>query len=499
MLRPRRASTIADAGDVGAVGAVPGRLAHPLAHRPELRARGAPLDVVAESPPARRAARDGPPRRRLDGAARLAGRDSATARSPRPDAVDHPPASWSPAGPAPSSTPPPTNWPTGSGARRPESGASLPSQLPTSAVESGDDVARFGDDVIEPDVVDFDGQRVDDLFDRNRHRSSCTRGGHRRGSGRTTRRPDRADRPRAVNARPGTITTSGQDGSGHVGRAPPTRLHAVRQAPLDERRRLGLAGDRLERQQTERVPRPAAATDVRPDPLGPLRAIGDRPPHRPHRPSQLDLRARIGGRCRRGRVASGRPSTRSVLLAVMSESPGPPEASHRPGDRVRCRSLPDGARPFPDRRHDRHRPRPTASPTGFTIGSFTSVSLDPPLVGFLPQTDSVTWEMIEPSGRFCVNVLSAEQDDLCWRFAKSGTETTRFDGVAWHASPSGHRSSIVRWRGSTASSRTCTRWATTTSSSATWTFLDADADHDGLPPRPLVFFRGNIGEFSSGS
>ncbi len=29
-------------------------------------------------------------------------------------------------------------------------------------------------------------------------------------------------------------------------------------------------------------------------------------------------------------------------------------------------------------------------------------------------------------------------------------------------------------------------------------FLDADADHDGLPPRPLVFFRGNIGGFSSG-
>jgi 5-formyltetrahydrofolate cyclo-ligase len=33
-------------------------------------------------------------------------------------------------------------------------------------------------------------------------------------------------------------------------------------------------------------------------------------------------------------------------------------------------------------------------PHGFTIGSFTSVSLDPPLVGFLPQTDSETWALM---------------------------------------------------------------------------------------------------------
>ena len=50
-------------------------------------------------------------------------------------------------------------------------------------------------------------------------------------------------------------------------------------------------------------------------------------------------------------------------------------------------------------------------PAGFTIGSFTSVSLDPPLVGFLPMVSSDTWEAMAPAGKFCVNVLRDDQAD----------------------------------------------------------------------------------------
>ena len=57
-------------------------------------------------------------------------------------------------------------------------------------------------------------------------------------------------------------------------------------------------------------------------------------------------------------------------------------------------------------------------PAGFTIGSFTSIPLVPPLVGFLPQIGSATWESIADTGAFCVNVLRHEQADLCWRFAR---------------------------------------------------------------------------------
>lgn len=67
-------------------------------------------------------------------------------------------------------------------------------------------------------------------------------------------------------------------------------------------------------------------------------------------------------------------------------------------------------------------------PFGITIGSFVSVSLDPPLVGFLPGLSSRSWQAIRESGRFCVNVLSASQEDLCWKFAKEGDD--KFSGVA---------------------------------------------------------------------
>jgi len=73
------------------------------------------------------------------------------------------------------------------------------------------------------------------------------------------------------------------------------------------------------------------------------------------------------------------------------------------------------------------------NPLGLTIGSFSSISLDPPLVGFFPGLNSKTWPAIAESGAFCVNVLSVAQGELCWRFAKE-TEG-RFEGVKWSASP----------------------------------------------------------------
>ena len=42
-----------------------------------------------------------------------------------------------------------------------------------------------------------------------------------------------------------------------------------------------------------------------------------------------------------------------------------------------------------------------------------------------------------PYGNFCVNVLRDSQADLCWRFAKTGVDDGRFDGVTWSLSPTG--------------------------------------------------------------
>lgn len=45
------------------------------------------------------------------------------------------------------------------------------------------------------------------------------------------------------------------------------------------------------------------------------------------------------------------------------------------------------------------------------------------------------------SGTFCVNILGADQADLCWRFAKEPPEgddgAGKFDGIAWTAAASG--------------------------------------------------------------
>jgi flavin reductase (DIM6/NTAB) family NADH-FMN oxidoreductase RutF len=72
-------------------------------------------------------------------------------------------------------------------------------------------------------------------------------------------------------------------------------------------------------------------------------------------------------------------------------------------------------------------------PVGVTIGSFVSISLDPPLVGFFLGKDSTSWSAMEHSGHFCVNVLTAAQQELCLRMASTGEG--RFEGVAHTPAP----------------------------------------------------------------
>jgi flavin reductase (DIM6/NTAB) family NADH-FMN oxidoreductase RutF len=69
-------------------------------------------------------------------------------------------------------------------------------------------------------------------------------------------------------------------------------------------------------------------------------------------------------------------------------------------------------------------------PVGFACQSFTSVSLDPPLVLFCPSHKSSTWPRIRKAGSFSVNVLAEDQMDLCLKFAASGGD--KFEGLAWH-------------------------------------------------------------------
>lgn len=69
----------------------------------------------------------------------------------------------------------------------------------------------------------------------------------------------------------------------------------------------------------------------------------------------------------------------------------------------------------------------TGEPLGVTVNSFSSVSLDPPLVLFsLAHVGGHCQEFLS-SGKFAVNILSREQRHLSDRFAM--TRDNRFEGI----------------------------------------------------------------------
>lgn len=74
-------------------------------------------------------------------------------------------------------------------------------------------------------------------------------------------------------------------------------------------------------------------------------------------------------------------------------------------------------------------------PVGMTCQSFSSVSLDPPLVMFIPAKTSRAWPQMRGAGHFCVNFLAADQVDLANTMASRGTH--KFAGVSWSPSKTG--------------------------------------------------------------
>lgn len=129
-------------------------------------------------------------------------------------------------------------------------------------------------------------------------------------------------------------------------------------------------------------------------------------------------------------------------------------------------------------------------PEAMVVGSFTSVSLDPPLVAFLPSRASKSWQRMRQTGRFCVNILAAADEHLCRQLASH--DEHKFDGVNWKPGPTG--SPIV-------------------DGAVAWIDCEADAvhpggDHDivvgrvvdldlGESRTPLLFFQGGYGSFTA--
>ncbi len=127
-------------------------------------------------------------------------------------------------------------------------------------------------------------------------------------------------------------------------------------------------------------------------------------------------------------------------------------------------------------------------PLGLSVNSFTSVSLEPPLVAFCVARKSSTWPRLRTVGTFCVNILAEDQEALSRAFAAPGLD--RFLGVGWRPAPSG---------------------APVLAGVLAWIECTIEAEYEGgdhlivvgrvreldvlTEGRPLVFYRGGYGRF----
>jgi len=75
-------------------------------------------------------------------------------------------------------------------------------------------------------------------------------------------------------------------------------------------------------------------------------------------------------------------------------------------------------------------------PVGMAVNSFTSVSLEPPLVAFCPMLTSTSWAQIRPVGGFAVSLLRDDHESVARLLAQKDAD--RFGSHEWRTSPSGH-------------------------------------------------------------
>lgn len=76
----------------------------------------------------------------------------------------------------------------------------------------------------------------------------------------------------------------------------------------------------------------------------------------------------------------------------------------------------------------------TANPEGFepfgmTVNSFSSVSLEPPLLLWSLQKDSECMPAFAAANRFAVNVLCSEQRDISMQYARKGGHALRAEHI----------------------------------------------------------------------
>lgn len=119
---------------------------------------------------------------------------------------------------------------------------------------------------------------------------------------------------------------------------------------------------------------------------------------------------------------------------------------------------------------------------GLTANSFTSVSLDPPLVLICVDKKAESYACFEDSKVFTINILTDAQETLSRKFAVSGTD--KFEGVAFHTGANG-----VPILDGTLAYIECTLYATYDGGDHTL-HLGEVQQVETVEHKPLLFYRG---------
>jgi flavin reductase (DIM6/NTAB) family NADH-FMN oxidoreductase RutF len=87
----------------------------------------------------------------------------------------------------------------------------------------------------------------------------------------------------------------------------------------------------------------------------------------------------------------------------------------------------------------------SGNPCGFTANSFTSVSIDPPLLLVNIAKAAFGCDVFTASGGFAVNILARNQRELSNRFAAAGAD--KYDGLGWQGAVTGSPiiDGVVAW------------------------------------------------------
>jgi 3-hydroxy-9,10-secoandrosta-1,3,5(10)-triene-9,17-dione monooxygenase reductase component len=128
------------------------------------------------------------------------------------------------------------------------------------------------------------------------------------------------------------------------------------------------------------------------------------------------------------------------------------------------------------------------TPVGMAVGSFASLSLDPPQVLFCAGKSSTSWPRVRAAGSFCVNMLAEDQEDVCRVFASKADD--KFAEIGWRRS--GNGSPLLE---GVLGYIDCTIESVVESGDhdiVVGAVTDLEVVHEG---GPLLFFRGGYGRF----